>query len=162
MLTTTQKQWADAQRGSQRVAILTGHVADVVFRSVDQYDLSIVAEDGSATQRITASHEVAEKHRGEEAAVRIEGKVTDVRYDEAEGRVGLVIQAPNGSVVEWHTPQMSDEEEAAQQVARQAEQDQIDAEDREREHTALRQQIIDLINGDADVRAAIRVAVNDV
>jgi hypothetical protein len=163
MLTATQRQWAEGQVGEDRDAVLDGTVTETTqSRERGVFEMTVTADNGTATHRARMTNEQAGAHRDARMSVRIDGTVDRIEYDEPNGRVGLVVVADNGTVTEWVVPGMSDDEKAAQETARQAERDQIDAEERERELAQFKQRVLDLVNSDADVRAALRAVVDSV
>lgn len=106
-LTPTQLAWADAQIGNDSEAVLYGIITE---HSGDEgnYTMEVTGIDGTATFfLVTDDENLANKHVGVNSSVKINGEVTSVVLDEANGRVGLVITADNGTVTEWHVPEMS-------------------------------------------------------
>lgn len=162
MLTKTQREWAEAQVGAERAAPLTGTVVSATSTGAkDTFVLTVTGEEGEAKHTVQMRDSQVGALRGKGMTVRVDGRVSAVRYDEEAGRVGLVIANKNAETVEWHVPPMSDAEKADIETARQAERDQAEALARDTEARSFRERVLSLIRSDEDVRAALRTAVAD-
>lgn len=107
MLTPTQVDWANRQRGEDRAVALEGVISAATARKGGIYSVKVTSEDGTATFEMQADAEVAAAHRGQPASVLVDGVVDRVELDEENGRVGLVVVADNGTATDWVVPAMS-------------------------------------------------------
>ncbi len=115
-LTDTQKEWANAQVGSDLDAVLDGTITKKSGRKGD-YTMEVEGPNGKATFSLaTDDSSLADNHIGVISSVKVEGKVTKVTLDEENGRVGLVIKGKNGTVTQWHIPERSDAEIEAENL----------------------------------------------
>ena len=158
-LTKTQKDWANEQLNKEAAAVLTGTVMNRRGEP-GEYILEVVGDDGTGEFVLfTDDEEFAEKHLGDISSIRIEGTVTSVELDEENGRVGLVVAGDNGTVTQWHTPEMSSEEIEASRptpptpAEEKAQRDAVTKADFERR----RDELVELMN-DPLVQAAIKKA----
>lgn len=157
MLTQTQREWAEAQVGTERGVPLEGAVVKATATGAkDAYVLLIEGDEGVAEYQMKASSEDVGATLGTEITVRIEGTVESVLYDEELRRVGLVVVAAGSRVIEWNEPLISREEEAAREIDIRSDL----ARDEERKLTTdrihLRSTLLGLLASDEEVRAAVR------
>lgn len=114
MLTDTQRNWAQAQVGEDRVTTVTGYITKTLPSGKEDAQIfEVQGEFGVARFDVKASPALIQKMKQEPITVRLEGEVTGVQYDDVNDQVGLEISGDDGSTVEWVVPEISDEEREA-------------------------------------------------
>lgn len=136
MLTDTQRSWAQAQVGEERVTTVTGYITKTIPSDKEDAQIfEVQGEFGVARFDVKASPALIQKMKQEPITVRLEGDVTGVQYDDVNDRVGLEISGEDGSTVEWVVPEISDEERNALSLAQhqKEQEEELEKENAERE-----------------------------
>lgn len=172
MLTKTQRDWASAQVGKDRVAAVEGEItAATATEDDDSYILEVTGPNGRVELPVNAPADVLAAMQDAGMTVRLEGKVTGIQLDEENGRVGLEISGKSGTTVEWVVPEISEEERVAltelnatspeeASVAKEQESEEFDRRVKSVMHSSeeastFKNRILSLVDSDNDVRAAL-------
>lgn len=162
MLTDTQRNWAQAQVGEDRVTTVTGYITKTLPSDKEDAQLfEVQGEFGIARFDVRASPALIQKMKQEPITVRLEGEVTGVQYDDVNDQVGLEISGDDGSTVEWVVPEISDEEQAARDLEKHQEEQEELAETERVEEISFRDSLLGLLSADAEVHAIIRDLVKE-